>query len=274
MALNRESNAYTIIFAVIMVVIVGGGLAAMAKWAKPYIVANEQNEKKQNIIQAMADSTLKADITREQAKEQFPTLVKRRVTLSYNGDILFDSKEAGNDIDPKNPDDAFNVNLRKQYKLYGKKIIKENRGDDAGLRSALAKEENIKYPMFIGEKEGETVYVVPAVGTGLWDDVWGYIGINSDFTEIIGSTFDHKGETPGLGSKITEDWFEDQFKGKKLVNEDGSFATLQLLKPGVPTNEYQVNGISGATFTGVGVADMLERTFVVYQNFFKNNPNF
>jgi Na+-transporting NADH:ubiquinone oxidoreductase subunit C len=52
MAINKESNVYTIIFAIIMVVIVGGLLAFVASTLKPIQQANVMNEKKQNILQA------------------------------------------------------------------------------------------------------------------------------------------------------------------------------------------------------------------------------
>ena len=37
---------------------------------------------------------------------------------------------------------------------------------------------------------------------------------------------------------------------------------------------HDVDGISGATFTGVGVDEMLGRNMEVYNNFFKSNPDF
>ena len=57
--------------------------------------------------------------------------------------------------------------------------------------------------------------------------------------------------------------------------EDGKTRLkLEVKKPGNELNIHQVDGISGATFTGAGVAEMLERSFVVYQDFFDNNPEF
>jgi len=47
-----------------------------------------------------------------------------------------------------------------------------------------------------------------------------------------------------------------------------------VLKPGREKNIHQIDGISGATFTGVGVDEMLRRNFLVYYRFFKNNPEF
>ena len=51
-----------------------------------------------------------------------------------------------------------------------------------------------------------------------------------DFNTIFGVTFDHKGETPGLGAEINMDWFEEPFKGKQIFDEQGNFIRSVLLK--------------------------------------------
>ena len=53
MAIDTDKNSYTIIFAVIMVVVVGSLLAGFASGLKPTIKENEQREKQQNILYAM-----------------------------------------------------------------------------------------------------------------------------------------------------------------------------------------------------------------------------
>lgn len=274
MAINRESNAYTVIFAIIMVVVVGGILAFLFMTLNPTIKANQQNEKKQNILQAIGiNETGGDDFTRKKAAEVFDQYVVKRITLDFEGNIV---KELTNkdSINPKDLNDAFNVDLRKEYKMYGKKLIKGAKGDDAALVAALKKEDRIRYPLFVCEKGDSTFYVMPAVGTGLWDDVWGYIGMLGDCETINGAIFDHAAETPGLGSKVTEDWFQVQFEGKKMVDAAGEFQPIVVKKPGGDLKPYEVDGISGATFTGNGVGEMLERSFGVYMNFFKAHPEY
>ena len=50
-------------------------------------------------------------------------------------------------------------------------------------------------------KEYNILYVR---GKGLWDEIWGYIAMDSDWNSIAGQAFDHKGETPGLGAEIKD----------------------------------------------------------------------
>ena len=108
------------------------------------------------------------------------------------------------------------------------------------------------------------------MGKGLWAAVWGYIALDSEGEKIAGAVFDHKSETPGLGAEISQDFFEDQFIGKSLSNES-VYKAIEVKKPGSPLNEYQVDGISGGTFTSVGVEEMMDRTLSVYQKYIKNS---
>lgn len=271
MAINRESNGYTITFAIIMVVIVGGLLAFVSMSLKPTQQANVDNEKMQNILQAIGIEETNG-IARDEAGKLFGKFITRRITINYNGDILSD-KSVNDAIDPKDKLDAFNIDLRKEYSKFIKPIMNKAKGDANILVEEMKKSQDIHFPIFVCEHSGEKYYILSASGKGLWDDVWGYVCLKSDGKTLNGSVFDHKGETPGLGSKITEDWFEDQFKGKVIANET-EFTSVNVLKPGATLNENQVDGISGATFTGVGVQEMLKRNLVVYYNFFKNNPEF
>jgi Na+-transporting NADH:ubiquinone oxidoreductase subunit C len=115
----------------------------------------------------------------------------------------------------------------------------------------------------------ETYYVAPVMGKGLWAAVWGYIALDKNGNQIEGAVFDHKSETPGLGAEISQDNFEDQFVGKLISNGD-NYKSVEVNKPGNPLNEYQVDGISGGTFTSVGVEEMMSRTLLVYHKYIKN----
>ncbi len=271
MALNRDSNVYTITFATIMVVIVGGLLAYISMSLKPIQKANISNEKMQNILQAIGIEETDG-VTRDEAGDLFNQYVKRRITINYKGEIVSD-KTSEDAIDPQDKTDAFNIDLRKEYSKFVKPIMNKHKGDNDKIKEALAASTDIHFPIFICENNGKKYYVVSASGKGLWDDIWGYIGLNEDASAITGSVFDHKGETPGLGSKINEDWFQDQFVGK-TIEENGEYAPIKVMKPGNQLNNHQVDGISGATFTGVGVNEMLARNLEVYYNFFKNNKEF
>jgi Na+-transporting NADH:ubiquinone oxidoreductase subunit C len=237
---------------------------------KPMQQANVKNEKMQNILQAIGIAETDG-VTRLEAGAKFNDFVKRRITINYNGDIISD-KTVVDEIDSQDKTDAFNIDIRKEYSNIIKSIMSKNKGDDVKIKEEMMKAD-IHFPIFVCESGGKTFYVLSASGKGLWDDVWGYLGFSSDIKTITGSVFDHKGETPGLGSKIADDKFEKQFIGK-TIEEAGVFSPIKVLKPGQDLNNHQVDGISGATFTGIGVDEMLERNLSVYYSFFKKNPEF
>lgn len=57
--------------------------------------------------------------------------------------------------------------------------------------------ENQVLPIFTATLEnGETAFIFPLRGKGLWGPVWGYISLKTDYNTVLGTMFDHKGETP------------------------------------------------------------------------------
>ena len=75
-------------------------------------------------------------------------------------------------------------------------------------------------PLYVGEKDGATLYIIPVSGRGLWDAIWGYIAVDKDLI-VRGVFFDHKGETAGLGVNIKERYFMDDFMGEHRLFSGG-----------------------------------------------------
>lgn len=125
-------------------------------------------------------------------------------------------------------------------------------------------------PLYVYDNAGDKTYIVTVRGNGLWDEIWGNIALESDFQTIAGVDFDHRGETPGLGAEIKDNvaW-KGQFNGKKIVDKNGKYTSVEIIKGGVKSpSQYKVDGISGATITADGVAEMLYRGLKYYQPVF------
>ena len=119
---------------------------------------------------------------------------------------------------------------------------------------------------FATNYEKEAKEQQPVYGAGLWGAIWGYIALNEDKDTVYGTYFSHASETPGLGAEIATEHFQNEFVGKKTL-EDGSIA-LGVVKNGkVEKPEYQVDGISGGTITSVGVDAMLKACLSSYMSF-------
>lgn len=114
---------------------------------------------------------------------------------------------------------------------------------------------------------GETKFIIPVQGKGLWGPIWGYVALNEDGNTIYGAVFDHKGETPGLGAEIAQPSFSDPFVGKSLF-QDGLFVSLAVKKGGgTANNPHAVDAVSGGTITSRGVESMLRESLTPYVPF-------
>ena len=75
---------------------------------------------------------------------------------------------------------------------------------DGAFVTAYEKEakENGRVHVFVCEVDGQTKYVIPVYGAGLWGAIWGYVSLNEDKNTVYGTYFSHASETPGLGAKF------------------------------------------------------------------------
>ncbi|MDO4801233.1 MAG: FMN-binding protein [Prevotellaceae bacterium] len=119
--------------------------------------------------------------------------------------------------------------------------------------------DNASYDEF--QVDGQTKYLVPVKGQGLWGPISGYIAIDDDKITIFGSDFQHESETAGLGALITEEKFQTQFNGKKIFAEGTDKIVISVVKKGSNGElrpENIVDGITGATLTSNGVDAMIK----------------
>ena len=234
MAVNKDSNGYTFLFAIILVAIVGASLASLSVGLKPRQDKNVEVKKKMDILAA-----IKVKATRQDAAELYDQYILTDECLVIDA--------SGNPIEGAN---AFDVDIKKEY------------------RNSKLSVETRSYPLYIGLIEGSKKYIIPVVGKGLWGPIWGYVAVNEDQSSIFGAVFDHKTETPGLGAEIKTSVFMDQFNGEK-ISDNGTYKKMKIVKDGSgKEKEFTVDGITGGTITSKGVEEMLDRTIQVYVNYF------
>lgn len=152
--------------------------------------------------------------------------------------------------------------------LMGEEGKLEKEIPDSEFATSYEKEvkEHSRLHVFVCEVEGETKYVIPVYGTGLWGAIWGYVALNADKDSVYGVYFSHASETPGLGAEIATEPFMNKFVGKKVLEQ--SNIALGVVKNGkVEKADYQVDGISGGTITSEGVNAMLKNCLGNYVQF-------
>src|SRR5690625_736110 len=129
-----DKNSYTVLFAVIMVVVVGTLLAGVAEGLSDRIAENERFEKMQNILYAMGinenkDPNSVTFISTDRVEEVFHDNIKEQ--LVFQGDSVYEDPE------------AYLIDIKKEA---------DHAKKDADYQR--------RYPLFVGEKDGETIYVV------------------------------------------------------------------------------------------------------------------
>ncbi len=243
MSKKTDSNIYTVLFSIGMVVVVGTLLAATASVLKPRITKNKQLEKQQNILYTMGvnnnTETSAVFVSTDDAPAKFNEYIKKQLVIE--GDKVTED------------DQAYLIDVKKE----------QSKAKD-GLERRL--------PLFIGEKDGKTFYIAPIRGKGLWDAVWAYVAMDENMV-VQGAYFDHQGETAGLGANIKERFFMDDFIGEHLM-KDGQFKGIAISKSNAdPLNkdktDNEVDAIAGATITGDGVAAMIKKDLALYVPYFK-----
>ena len=129
-------------------------------------------------------------------------------------------------------------------------------------------------PIYMIENGNKVVkYAVPFKAYGLWSYIYGILAFDEDGETVIGFTVFQHGETPGLGGEVEKDWFQNQFKGKKILDNNGKFVSIGITKGKVKDKLKRkdwpnyVDGISGATLTGDGVQRDLKTTLKSYEPF-------
>ena len=244
--LNKNSDNYILIFAVVMTIVLGAVLSFVSLSLADRQQAERDFEQKKFILLSVLGAP------------KVEALTKEEVVKTYDAQVqAFVVDQTGKTIENLAAKD---VVVAKEYKKLNK---------DGSVKEG----ETLRMPVYQFKSTEGVVqnYILPAFGFGLWDNVWGFIALESDLNTIKGVIFDHKGETPGLGARITEAKVQDRFVGKKMFNANGE-AALELMKG--EGNDYsnevnKVDGMSGATLTANGLNTMFTNYFNLYKNYFK-----
>jgi len=233
--MKEFSNRYIFIFSSVMVILVATLLSLAATVLQPRQLKNLEIEKKKSMLESIGIPS-----TRETTESLYDKYIKESFVLNSKGEVVPGVE-------------AFTVELHgEQKKPLDQQYL----------------------PVFDATiDDGEKVTILPVQGKGLWGPIYGYVSLKSDMNTIFGVTFDHKGETPGLGAEINTPAFESMFTGKKLYEAD-KFVSIGVIKGGAkPGDIHNVDAISGGTITSKGLEKMLLDCIVKYNDYLLKNRN-
>ncbi|EHO68739.1 NADH:ubiquinone oxidoreductase, Na(+)-translocating, C subunit [Prevotella micans F0438] len=221
--MKTNSNSYTIIYSIVLVLIVAFMLAFVFQALKPAQDANVQLDQQKQILFALNQDR---DMTDQKARELWKEMIIADDIIDADGKLVEAGKQGGTEAGFK-------------------------------LNSKDAKEGRLA--LFRCKVDGETKYVIPIYGNGLWGPINCFIAINGDKTTVFGIYFNHESETAGLGAEIKDNasW-QAKFKGKHLfAGNERQKISLSVLKK-ITDNNTQVDAVTGATLTSNGVTEMFQ----------------
>jgi Na+-transporting NADH:ubiquinone oxidoreductase subunit C len=170
--LNKNSDNYILIFAVVMTVVLGAVLSFVSlSLAGTQQAERDFEQKKFILLSVMGAGKVEA-------------MSQPEVVAMYDAQVVdFVVDQTGKKIE----------NLAAKDVVVGKEYKKLNK--DGTVKEG----EILKMPVYqFKSAEGVVLnYILPSYGFGLWDNIWGFVALESDLNTIKGVIFDHKGETPG-----------------------------------------------------------------------------
>jgi len=237
----RHNNLYTFIFISIVTIICAGLLSSAAYYLKDKQQTNVEVDMKKNILKAV--KLLESNkISQQEILESYNTNIESFAVNNLGEIIDLEEGFLVEDIDPEKED--------------------------------TKPESERKFPVYI-KKSGTDVsaYCIPIIGKGLWSTMYGYLALEPDLNTILGITFYKQAETPGLGSEVEAESFQNKFISKQIWDENDNLISIKILKlepsPNSPNLIHEVAGISGATKTGEGVMNLLLKDLVKYESYFR-----
>lgn len=238
MSSNKETFGKTVGFVLAVCVVCALLVSFSAVQLKPLQKANKLLDQQTKILEA---SGLLEKAGKDVVKTYNEFVVARMIDL-----------ESGEFVEG----DVINFDERRNSRDKALSIKPEN--DLAGIN----RRSNTAVVYLVKNESGnvETV-VLPIIGSGLWDLMYGYVGLESDLNTVKSVIYsDHK-ETPGLGAEVLNPNWKALWPGKKIYNDAGEVKT-KLVKGGAKANDiHGVDALSGATLTSNGVTNTLQFWF-------------
>lgn len=122
------------------------------------------------------------------------------------------------------------------------------------IKQDLEEKSSGNYTYYEYKEQGKVVkYAFPIQGKALWGTVDGFGATDVSLQTLIGVDFVKHSETPGLGGRISEDWYKDQFRQVDISGQ----SPYVIYKPASGGN---IDAITGATLTSNSVRDMVNQS--------------
>jgi Na+-transporting NADH:ubiquinone oxidoreductase subunit C len=205
-----RERIYTVVFMILLGLVAAVVLTAANHFLKPMYDANKEREAKGNVLIALG----------------IEGWDKARVARAKIGDIK----------------DAFHNHIITVYQ--GREL-----GPDEELPPGAEADFYVGYNTTGGGVRTPIGYAFKITGPGFWDRISGYLAVDAAVEKVIGITFYEDNETPGLGHKINDADWQEQWMGRSIYRPGTDEPWIGIVPPGTELKDDQVHAISGATET-------------------------
>lgn len=232
---NKETFGKTVIFVFIICLVCAALVSISAVGLKPLQQANKLLDKQTKILEASGLlEKAGSDIVGTYGKFVTAKMIDLKTGSIIDGntdmfDERSDSRDANKSTKPEN--DMAGLSRRADRAVIY--LVK----NDAGQLDTI---------------------VLPIVGSGLWDLMYGFVGLAPDLNTVRSVVYSDLKETPGLGAEVLNPKWKALWPGKKMYNEQGE-PVIKLVKGGAKKGDvHGVDALSGATLTSNGVTKTLQ----------------
>lgn len=234
LALPNDSRAKTLGVAFLVALFCATAVSVTAVMLKPLQEANLQRERETRMAEMIAALPGMADILRETGADTLDTVIvdlKSGQVAESIDPAQFDYVAAQSDSDMSTPVPA--------------------EADIAGI----GRRPNYAPVYLLRDGERLVLAVLPVYGTGYQSTIRAYLALEGDLNTIAAVSIYEQGETPGIGTRITDPAWQERWQGKQIADETGT-GRISAVQGG-SEGAFEVDAISGATRSSMGVSDLV-----------------
>ncbi|MFV8570285.1 Na(+)-translocating NADH-quinone reductase subunit C [Marinobacter sp. SBS5] len=238
-ALPIDSTPKALLVAGVIALVCGYLVTSSNVLLKPRHLANLEWDQQKNLLDMVRNQPGIQELFEEVSAEHVKAHVIELETGQYMRAI--DPNEFDQRAAAKLPDQSIEIPVDKD-------LAKIKRREKYAKIYLVSKDREIK------------MIILPVYGSGYASTLYGYLGLAADANTVVGLTFYEHAETPGLGARVGDAKWLQQWQGKQVRDSDGDIR-IGVARGQVPASSpaaaYEVDGLSGATRTSRSVTGLL-----------------
>ncbi|HNU22820.1 FMN-binding protein [Mesotoga sp. B105.6.4] len=113
--------------------------------------------------------------------------------------------------------------------------------------------------VYIADNEGKREIAFTVQSAGLWGTITALVAVDESGSRIVGIDFVNHSETPGLGGRIDETAFKEQFRGERISSSSSARIAVVSGQDTGSKDDSKVDAITGATRTSESIQTLLNK---------------